>query len=283
MVSRSLIAAVAMLPIDRSQLAQYGSQPGLLMRNGDTMQGDITAIGEEISVSSVLLGINNYKTIEVRACFLQPLQIKPAPLEVRLRDGSILNATAINGDANEVVITDVSGLQIQAGADEVAQIRAGTSVVQNLAQLDWKATGPGGAAAPAPAPAPANPAPANNGVPGANPAPEPVPPLVQSWLGNDQEQILEAGVDTAIDFPLPGKFRALGVQIAITSDSPANATADIRILSDGHELAKSPPFRAGDPPRFLELTLPTASHITLQAESIFPGTKVLYIDPVAIR
>jgi hypothetical protein len=214
----------------------------------------------------------------VRASFLAPLQIKPAPYEVRLRDGSILNATAVAGSAGGVTITDASGLDILVGMDEIAQIRAGTSAVQNLAQLDWKATGPNGAAPP-PTPAPA----AANGAAGANPAPEPVPPLVDSWLGKDQQQILELGTDTAIDFPLPGKFRAFGVQIALSSDSPPNATAIIHILTDGHELAKSPPFRAGDPPRFLELSLPNATHLTLQAESMFPGTKVLYLDPVAVR
>jgi hypothetical protein len=285
-ISRSQIAAVAMLPFERSQLAQLGSNPGLLMRNGDTTDGDITNIGEEgVSVSSVLLGITNYKSIEVRCAFIQPLQLKPAAFEVRLRDGSILNASAVSADASEVVVSDISGATIQVNAIDVAQIRAGTALVQNLAELDWKATAPGSAptAAPAPTPAPA-PAGMNNAVPPANPpAPVPPPPLVNSWLGNDQEQILEAATDTSIEFPLPGKFRALGVQIALTSDSPANATATIHILADGHEVASSPPFHAGDPPRFLELSLPTASRVTLLATSIFPGTKVLYVDPVAIR
>jgi len=200
-------------------------------------------------------------------------------LEIRLRDGSILNATAVDAGSNGVMITDVSGVTIQAGPDDIAQIRAGTAAVQELAQLDWKATGPNGAAPP-----PSNPPPAaNNGAPPANPAAEPAPPLVNSWLGKDQQQILEAGMDTAIDFPLPGRFRAFGVQIVLSSDSPPNANATIRILTDGHELAKSPPFHAGDPPRFLELSLPGATHLTLQAESMFPGVKVLYLDPVAIR
>jgi hypothetical protein len=255
-ISRSAIAGVVMLPITRTQLADNSTKVGLVMRNGDTMDGDISEIStEQISVSSVLLGLTTYRPSEVRACFLAPLQLKAAPYEVRLRDGSILNATAVTGDAGGVIITDVSGLSIQVGPDEIAQFRAGTAAVQNLAQLDWKATGAKGAPA----------------------------PQVDSWLGKDQQQILEAGTDTAIDFPLPGRFRAFGVQIALASDSPPNATVTIHILTDGHELAKSPPFHAGDPPRFLELSLPSATKITLQAESIFPGTKVLYLDPVAIR
>ncbi len=278
-VDRAAIAAVVMLPIERSQLAANSTKAGLLMRNGDSMDGDVSGItAEGVSVSSVLLGITNYKPSEVRACFLAPLQIKPAPFEVRLRDGSILNATAISGDTSKVVITDVSGVIVTVDQSEIAQIRAGTSAVQNMAQLDWKATGPNAAAAPAPAAAPAA-----NGAAGANPAPEPAAPLVNSWLGTDQQQILEAGTDTAIEFPLPGKFRAFGVQVALASDSAPNATATIRFLTDGHELAKSPPLHVGDPPRFMELTLPNAAHLTLQAESMFPGTKVLYLDPVGVR
>jgi len=255
-IDRSAIAAVVFLPITRAQLAENSAKAGIVMRNGDTMDGDISEISSwQISVSSVLLGLTNYKPEEVRACFLAPLQNKPAPFEVRLRDGSILNATAITGDASGVGITDVSGLDLRVGQDEIAQIRAGTAIVQDLAQLDWKATG----AKDGPAPA------------------------VDSWLGKDQQQILETDPGTAIEFPLPGKFRAFGVQVVLSPDSPANSTAVIHFLTDGHELAKSPALRVGDSPRFMELSLPTASHITVQAESTAPGTKVLYLDPVGIR
>jgi len=256
-IDRSAIAAVVFLPITRAQLTENSTKAGLVMRNGDTMEGDLTEIStDQISVSSVLLGLATYKPSEVRACFLAPLENKAAPYEVRLRDGSILNATAITGDASGVAITDVSGLDIRVGQDEIAQIRAGTAATQDLAQLDWKAT-----AATKDAPA----------------------PQVDSWLGKDQQQILATDPGTAIDFPLPGKFRAFAVQVVLGSSSPANATAVIHFLTDGHELAKSPALRAGDPPRYMELTLPTASRITVQAESGSPGTKVLYLDPVGIR
>jgi hypothetical protein len=237
----------------------------------------------------VLLGITNYQSRDIRACFVHPLQPQTAAYEVRLKDGSIINATAITSDANEAVLTDVSGVAIQADLAEIAQIRAGTQFVQDLAQVAWKATPPPAAAGSAPAPAPAppvNPAdlPAGNNVaPPANPAPPPPPPLVQEWLGKNQEQIMETGMGTSIEYPLSGKFRAFGTQIALSSDSPPNSTAIIHILADGREVAKSPAFRAGDPPRFLELTLANPAHITLEAESIFTGAKVLYIDPVAIK
>jgi len=255
-ISRSAIAGVVFLPIERKLLETLGSKPGIAMRNGDTMDGDVTEIAyDHITVSSVLLGISTYQPIETRACFLAPLQVKPGAYEVRLRDGSILNATAITGDATGVAITDVSGLNLHVGQDEIAQIRAGSAVVQDLAPLAWKATG----------------------------AKDAGPAQVDSWLGRDQQQILETDAGTAIEFPLTGKFRAFGVKVVLGTESPANATAVIHFLTDGHELAKSPPLRAGDAPRFMELSLPTASRVTVQAESMFPGTKVLYLDPVGIR
>jgi hypothetical protein len=223
--------------------------------------------------------------------------LQPAAYEVRLNDGSIINATDIAGDAAKVVITDVSGLTLQAAPLDIAQIRAGSSQVQELAPLHWVATPAAntgtppqtnGAGVAANSPQPANsadPSGANLAAPGGNPAPAapPAEPLVQSWLGNNQEQILETGMDTAIEFPLPGKFRALGAQVALASSSPPNSTMTITVLADGKEIAKSPSFRAGDPPRFLEVTLQNTAHVTLRAESMFPGTKVLYVDPVAIR
>jgi hypothetical protein len=290
-ISRDLIAAIVLLPMERSHLADMGANAGILMRNGDVMAGaSLNAVTEdEVSVSSVLLGLTPYKSSEVRACFLQPLQAQPGAFEVRLRDGSIINASAIAGDANEAVITDVCGLTIQAGQDEIAQIRAGTAQTQTLAQLDWKATPPPAAPTPAPSVAPAtNAAPADsppldaNGNPIVIPPPAP-PPLVQNWMGPSQEQIMETGMQTAIEFPLPGKFRAMGVQVAVASESPPGSSTVIHILADGREIAKSPPFRAGDSPRFMELPIHDPSHLTLVAESASPGVKVLYIDPVAIR
>jgi hypothetical protein len=255
-IPRSAIAGVIFLPMERKQLETLGSKPGVALRNGDTMDGDVTEIAyDHITVSSVLLGISTYKPMETRACFLAPLQVKPAAYEVRLRDGSILNATAVTGDATGVAITDVSGVNLHVGQDEIAQIRAGSAVVLDLAPLAWKATA----------------------------AKEAGPAQVDTWLGKDQQQILETDAGTAIEFPLPGKFRAFGVQVVLGSESPANATAVIHFLTDGHELAKSPPLRAGDAPRYMDLSLPTASRVTVQAESMFPGTKVLYLDPVGIR
>ena len=88
---------------------------------------------------------------------------------------------------------------------------------------------------------------------------------------------------TTVDFSLPGKFRALALRIALSPDTPPNAQATVRILADGQEVGRTPPFHAGDPPRFVEITLQDPQKVSLVADSIFAGTRVLLIDPVAIR
>jgi hypothetical protein len=273
LIARSSIAGVIMLPIERSQLATLSAKAGIVMRNGDTMDGDLTSVTDhDLIVTSDLLGATTYKPDDVRVVVAHPLQPQPAPLEVRLKDGSVINATSLTGDSAAVIITDVSGALAKVNTDEVAQVRAGTAVAQDLAPLAWKATPA------ADATAPANPAPAAAADSGIT-----TPPFVGSWAGPNQEQILEAGAGTMIDFPLNGKFHSFAVQVALSSDSPPNSTASVVFLVDGQEVTRSPVFHAGDPPRFMQLSVQDPTHVAVRADSMSAGVKVLYIDPVAIR
>jgi len=86
-----------------------------------------------------------------------------------------------------------------------------------------------------------------------------------------------------IDFSLTGNFRALALRVALSPDSPPNAQMVVRILADGRQLALSPPFKAGDPPRFMEMPLSDPKTITLEPDSNIPGASMLFIDPVALR
>ena len=88
---------------------------------------------------------------------------------------------------------------------------------------------------------------------------------------------------TRVEFPLAGKFRALAMKIALSPDSPPNARATVGILADGREIGRTPPFKAGDQPAFIEIALQNPKTVTLVADSIFAGARVFFIDPVAIR
>jgi hypothetical protein len=287
-IPRSKIAAVTMLPTARSQIAEMSSHVGLLMKNGDAMDGDFDSIDENgVRISSVLLGITTYNQSEVSACLLHPLQEQPASYEVRLRDGSIVYASGIDRKNDDLVIEEVSGVNVTVSPDEIAQFRAGSSEVQSLALLDWKALPhPSSSAPPSVNPAAAvlntNFAATTNPAPAAIPAPEQAPP-VQNWEGPNQEQMMMVPVGTTLEFPLTGKFHAMGAWIALSPDSPPNSNLTIRVLADGREIARTPSFKAGDQPRFMEVTLQDPKTVTLEADSVFADAKVLLIDPVAIR
>jgi len=286
-IPRSKIAAVIMLPTDRSMIGSMGSRVGVLMKNGDVMDGDFSSISwGQVTISSVLLGITSYHQDEVNACLLHPVNATPAAYEFRLRDGSIIEAGSFKVGAGGVAIDENSGQSITVTPDEIAQVRAGAAQVQNLTELNWKATAPA-------ASAPATNAPAINAPPApdaqAAPVLAPIPDLpdpssaAESWEGPNQEQIIKAPLATPIEFTLPGKFRAIGVKVALSPDSPPNSNLTVRVLVDGKEAARTPPFRAGEQPRYMQLTVSDPKTVTLEADSVFTVAKVLFIDPVAIR
>jgi hypothetical protein len=300
-IPRSKIASILMLPAERNLIAGSGANPGLVMKNGDVLNETpdlITATG--VRVSSVLLGVTTYNATDVRACLLQPVQPSSANYEIRLRDGSMVYAGSFQIRNESMLIEEASGVNITIAQKEIAQVRAGPAVAQSLAELDWKAVLP---PAPAPVPnapatnsAPAAPAPAaTNSAPGdpasstanvppppANPAPdEPASP--NCWKGPNQEEIIEAATGTTLNFPLTGKFNAICARIALSPDSPPNVQATVRVLADGREIGRTPPFGAGDAPRLLRATVQDPKTVAFEVDSLYAGPKVLFIDPVAIR
>jgi hypothetical protein len=260
-IPRSNVAVVAMLPGPRTQLAAAGAQVGLLMKNGDFLTGTFQAIDRGgVHLTSELLGPVIYNGAEVQACLLQPVVPQPAAYEVRLKDGSIIRASAISVGGNEVSISEVSGLDVEVAPDEIAQFRSGST--QSLLEFPFKATPPAAAA-------------------GAKPAPE--PPPVECWQGNNQEEILSAPGGTAVEFPLTGAFGEMSMRIALASDAPPNAQATIRILANGAEIGRTPPFKAGEQPRWVRMTLQQPKTVSLEVDSTYSGTKILFIDPILIR
>jgi|GEM_PF-2542513 len=293
-IPRSKIAAILMLPTKRSQIADMASHVGLLMKNGDIMDGDFDSINAgQVLINSVLLGITTYSRSEVRGCFLHPVQISPANYTVRLRDASSVNSNAVNIDGSSLSVAEISGVNVPFTPDEAVQFRAGPSFIQPLAELTWKATPPPPSAAlpvipttgggPTVSNTPSTNAAPAAAAPAMAPAPDETLPPVQSWQGPNQEQVMVASTGTMIDFPLTAKFRAIAVRVALSSDSPANAQMTVRVLADGRDIGRTPPFKAGDQPRFMEISLQSPKTVTLQAESVYAGVKAVFIDPIAVR
>ena len=282
-IAASQISAVTFLPLTRSQIADLGSHLGLLMKNGDLMDGEFDSISKAgVNVNSVLLGITSYDRTDVRACVLHHLDTQPAQYEICLRDGSVIHASEVKVAGSAVTITDLSGVKIVAQMAEISQLRAGSAQVQSLAELNWKVTAPP-ATKPAPAPQPAANAPAAGVAPPPANAAADQGPIVGSWAGPDQQQVLQVGIGTKIDFPLTTNFRGMSMRVALASDSPPNAQAVIHVMADGRDVATTPPFKAGEEPRLVQVTVQNPKSLSLVADSAFGTIKVLYINPVALR
>jgi hypothetical protein len=259
-VPTPLVAAVIWQPATPQQILDAGSQTGVLMKNGDFLAGDIeTVTGASVKLSSVLLGDVAYNPASTLAVVMQGYQPQASDYEVRLKDGSILQAKGFGAVSDtEVTINDISGLDINVTPDEIVRIRAGASRVQPLVELPWTSTPP-------------------------KTADKDADTTVRTWIGSNGEQIMVVPAGTAIDFPAQGKFRAAGFSVALAPDAAPNAQTVVHILADGKELGKTPPFKAGDQPRFVEVSLPRPATLTLEAESATPETKVLFVDPLGIR
>jgi hypothetical protein len=293
-VSAAQIATVVLNPTTRRQIAKSGSKIGLLLKNGDFIEADIESIRawdpDVVRINSLALGITEFgerfgQTAN-QAVFFHPLQPQPSDYEIRLTDGSIIRAASLGVSNGQLVISEVSGGSVTVDPNEIAQFRAGPARVQNLLEVPWKAS-PSPSANPAPAVNAASNTPAGtatNAAPiAAVPAASSENPSVECWEGNDQEQMMAAMPGTRVEFPLAGKFRALAMKIALSPDSPPNARATVGILADGREIGRTPPFKAGDQPAFIEIALQNPKTVTLVADSIFAGARVFFIDPVAIR
>ena len=258
-ISKAAFAVIQ--PMLRTQLADLGTQIGLVMKNGDFMNGTFEDInGREVRITSELLGTTTYNLTDARACVLNKLDPQDADYEVRLKDGSVIRSNGFSVNNGELSIVDVSGVSVKASPDEIVQFRAGSARVQTLLELPW--TVPAAAA-------------------GKAMPDQPLP--VQCWASDNQQQVMMTDPGTQVDFPLTGRFRSMALSIALSSDAPPNAQATVRILADGQEIGRTPPFKAGDRPRFVQVTLNGPKTVSLVADALFAGTKILYIDPVAIR
>jgi len=294
-ITASQTMAAVYHPVLRKKLSDVGTKVGTLMPDDDFLAGTFEAInGGGVRLDSILLGTLSYDRDQIAACVLNTLQPRAAEYEVRLKDGSSVIAGGLSVSNSQLVADDISGVEVTFGPDEVAQFRAGPAHLLSLLDLPWKATPPPPAPAPVPAATPAAAAPTNApaaapAAPGAT-APPPAPavnpaplPPAECWVGNNQEQILVAASGTVIDFPLTVKSRAVALRIALSPDTPPNTLAAVRILADGVEVGRTPPFRAGDAPRFVEVTVQNPRMVTIVADSVYAGTKILLIDPVAVR
>jgi hypothetical protein len=299
------VAALIAHPLTVQQRTDnLAALPGLLFKNSDFIASDLDGAQGSgyYQISSIAFGAATYYGDTARAYLVQKVKPVPSKYEVRLHDGSILQAKDMAADGSQLVITDVSGLAIHIDPTEVAQFRAGSAEVQNLINLAWKTSASSGDATPPAAGKPddkTGPASgATNAAPAATPPPPPADALIppdansfsapptpasETWEGPGQEQMIVLSAGNKIDFPLGDKFRSLVMRVALSPDSPAGAQANFHILVDGKEAGGTPVLKSGDAPQLVALQFQDPKVITLSVDSTTPGARVLFIDPVAVR
>ncbi|MCE0522469.1 MAG: NPCBM/NEW2 domain-containing protein, partial [Methylacidiphilales bacterium] len=275
---------------------------GLLMKSGDFIESDIQGAGGQggggmAQMSSIALGQVNYFSDTVRAIIANPVLELPSDYEIRLNDGSIIRAKSFGLANGQLTIQEISGIAIMVDPSEIAQLRAGLTRVQPLITLPWKILGVPTAKAAGetkPPAAPPSQTAASTNEPPAVPPPAAAKPAavvaadlpnpnVMTWAGPNQEQILVIPAGTSIEFPLKGKFRELAMRLAVAPGASPNAQATLRVLVNGKEVARTPEFTAGEQPRSMHLTVTDPKSVTLAVDSAQAGTRLLLIDPVAVR
>jgi hypothetical protein len=265
------VANIVFHPTTAQDLIDAGTKPGVLMKNGDFLESDLTNVqGGMIQATSTALGPGEYYSDSVRACIVHPVSRRPYAYEVRLTDGSILNASGFDKDDHGITVHTVGGVDVPITADEISQIHAGTSRAQPLIRLPWTTSAVAAQGTPAPA---ANPVPAT--APGDS--------GVRTWSGDNQEQILAAPVGTSVSFPIQGKFGAAALRIAVGPGATAGTKVSLHLLADGHPIPGELVFTAGEQPRFMKITLDQTQKLTLVADSTDSRARILYIDPVALK
>lgn len=294
LIAPDKLAVVVFHPMSLQQVSSVGEQVGLLMKNGDFLDSQLTSLqGTYVQMDSIALGPVSYYSDSIRACIFRKIISRPSDYEVRLTDGSILRAKGLDTNTGTITIHTAVGIDIPVAENEIAEIRAGLSRAQPLISLPWKAAPPASAAPapvskeqPASVVASTNAAPAQGAVVANNPAPKAASSPnsnVLTWAGNDQEQIMAAPVGTAISFPIDGKFAAAAMRVTVGPGTTAGTKVSLQLTADGQKIPSDLVFTAGDKPRLMKVSLGKAQVLTLTAESSDGDAKLLLIDPVALR
>jgi hypothetical protein len=255
------VATIVFHPTTADQMKDAGVKAGILMKNGDFLESDFqNNQGGQIDAVSTALGPVTYYSDSMRACILRPVSRRAAAYEVRLNDGSILNASGFDKDEHGITVHTAAGVDVPITADEIAEIRSGTIHAQPLIRLPWT-TSVAAAAKPS-----------SEGT-----------ATVATWAGNNQEQMLAAPVGTTVSFPVEGKFGAAALRLAVGPGTSTGTKVNVHVLADGRPIPGDLVLTAGDQPRLMKINLNKTQKLSLVADSSDAKARILLIDPVALK
>ncbi len=98
---------------------------GALLASGDFVEGEFKGLdGRRVKIGSVLMGLRDLDIQrEAMAINLRPVAPAAADMEITLRDGSVLRATAVQAKDGKMTITDAMAGPIGAAVADVAGVR----------------------------------------------------------------------------------------------------------------------------------------------------------------
>jgi hypothetical protein len=106
---------------------------------------------------------------------------------------------------------------------------------------------------------------------------------VMKWMGPNREQILVLPAGAKVEVPLSGKFRALAMGLALAPGASSNAEIGLHVLVEGKEVGNAEKLKAGDQPRCIRFAVSDPKSVTLVVDKAGAGTRLLLLDPVAVR
>lgn len=239
---------------------------GVLLVEGDFVEGEFRGMSRgRIQLSSVLFGLANFDIRDKAvALVLGDVEAPPAQMLVRTQDGSTYVAASITPDKDLLVIEDVLGAKFSINRWDVAEISAGQSRMESLADikpskvepaeaLTLNATGTG---------------------------------LPMNLAGTPCTRGIAIAAGASATWNLAGKYRTLSFKYGVPQGVLATAPVRFIVLADGKEVYKSRPRTSLDQPLAASVSLKDARTITLKVESTageLITTPGLWADPGLVK
>jgi hypothetical protein len=239
---------------------------GVLLVEGDFVEGEFRGMSRgRIQLSSVLFGLANFDIRDKAvALVLGDVEAPSAQMLVRTQDGSSYVATSVAPDKDVLVIEDVLGAKFSINRWDVAEISAGQSRMESLADMK---------------PAKVEPADAlTQSATGTS--------LPMNLAGTPCSKGITLAAGASATWNLAGKYRTLSFKCGVPQGVLATAPVRFIALADGKEIYKSRPRTSLDQPLAASVSIKDAKTITLRVESTAGDlltTPGLWADPGLIK
>ncbi len=265
----SKIASIIRQPLTseaRSRLID--GRTGVLMHNGDFLEGEILEIGSRVRLSSILHGIQMLDLDDLSLIVLAEAPQPQAAVVIEDVNGSIWIADELRIEGDRLVIEDDVAGVVRLEARDLSTVRAvggrGVSLVAIKPQVRRLGLVIG-------EPMAAERRASGYGLPAD---------------GRGTDNVLSVAGNMALDFAVGGRYQSLLVSGGIAPGQAPVLPGQLVILGDGEELYRSPPMTSAEAPREIAIPLSGVRTLTLlvqpiDGQSLAPAG--VWIEPMLIE